>query len=56
MYLIKINQKAYEPNTLTSNDKFDHSKASKYLNFKPRDLYYTIKDTLQWMKKNKNTK
>lgn len=46
----------YSLYTLTSNDKFDHSKASKYLNFKPRDLYYTIKDTLQWMKKNKNTK
>lgn len=36
--------------TLSSNDKFSHEKAAKELNFKPRDIYLTIQDTVNWLK------
>ena len=36
---------------LQSNDRFDHTKATAELGFKPRDLFQTIADTITWMKK-----
>lgn len=39
---------AYSLYTLTSNDKFSHDKATKELGYFPRDLFETIKDTVQW--------
>lgn len=36
--------------TLATNDVFSHDKAEQELNFKPRDIYLTIKDTVNWLK------
>ena len=41
----------YSLYTLQSNDRFDHTKATAELGFKPRDLFQTIADTIAWMKK-----
>lgn len=43
----------YSLYTLESNDKFSHDKATSELGYKPRDLYITLKDTVQWYKQNK---
>lgn len=40
----------YSLSTLVSNDKFSHDKATSELGYKPRDLYQTISDTVQWVK------
>lgn len=39
----------YSLYTLNSNDKFSHDKATRELNYHPRDLYVTIKDTIRWV-------
>lgn len=39
----------YSLYTLNSNDKFSHNKATKELGYTPRDLYYTIRDTVSWL-------
>lgn len=36
----------YSLYTLQSNDRFDHGKATAELNYRPRDLKHTIKDTI----------
>lgn len=41
---------AYSLYTLHSNDRFSHDKATRELNYHPRDLYQTIRDTVLWMK------
>ena len=49
----------YSLYTLNSNDKFSHDKATQELGYRPRDLYQTIADTIQWIgprKKNKKKK
>lgn len=43
----------YSLYTLTSNDKFSHDKATKELDYHPRDLYDTLKDTIHWLGKKK---
>ena len=43
----------YSLYTLSSNDKFDHDKATAELNYRPRDLYQTVYDTILWLKKRK---
>ena len=40
----------YSLYTLTTNDRFDHSKATAELGYRPRDLRLTIRDTLRWFK------
>lgn len=39
----------YSLYTLKSNDRFSHDKATRLLNFLPRDLYETLVDTVKWM-------
>lgn len=41
----------YSLYTLHSNDRFSHDKATRELNYHPRDLYQTIRDTVLWMKR-----
>ena len=41
----------YSLYTLRSNDRFSHDKATRELNYHPRDLYQTIRDTILWMKR-----
>lgn len=41
----------YSLYALTSNDKFSHEKATKELNYQPRDLFQTITDTISWLNK-----
>lgn len=36
--------------TLSSNDHFSHEKAAKDLNFRPRNIYLTVRDTVNWLK------
>ena len=43
----------YSLYTLSSNDRFDHDKATAELNYRPRDLYHTVKDTILWLQKRK---
>ncbi len=43
----------YSLYTLQSNDKFSHQKATKELEYFPRDLSETIKDTIDWYKGDK---
>ena len=45
----------YSLYTLSSNDRFDHVKATCELHYRPRDLYQTIYDTVMWLKKKKAT-
>lgn len=40
----------YSLHTLGSNDKFDHTKATVELGYRPRDLYQTIRDTVFWLR------
>lgn len=40
----------YSLYTLSSNDKFDHTKATAELNYRPRDLCLTIRDTIFWLR------
>ena len=39
----------YSLYTLNSNDKFSHNKATRELGYAPRDLFYTIRDTVAWL-------
>lgn len=41
----------YSLYTLHSNDKFDHDKATAELNYRPRDLRQTIRDTVSWLRR-----
>lgn len=47
---------SYSLYTLSSNDRFSHDKATRELNYHPRDLYQTIRDTVAWIKQGKNKK
>lgn len=40
----------YSLYTLQSNDKFSHDKATRDLDYHPRDLYQTIADTIAWIR------
>lgn len=44
---------SYSVYTLTSNGNFSHDKASRELGFWPRDIYETLKDTIDWLRRNK---
>lgn len=46
----------YSLYTLTSNDRFSHDKATRELNYHPRDLYQTIRDTVAWIRQGKKRK
>ena len=37
--------------TLQSNDRFSHDKATAELGYRPRDLYETVKDTVLWLRR-----
>ncbi len=39
----------YSLDTLASNDRFCHDKATMELGYAPRDLYITLQDTIDWM-------
>lgn len=41
---------AYSIDTLRSNDRFSHDKATAELGYRPRDLYRTVRDTVAWLK------
>lgn len=41
----------YSLYALKSNDKFSHDKATRELNYRPRDLFQTITDTVKWLEK-----
>lgn len=41
----------YSLDTLRSNDRFSHDKATRELGYHPRDLFQTIADTVTWMKR-----
>ena len=41
---------SYSLQTLASNDKFSHDRATRELGYYPRDLYVTIKDTVAWLR------
>lgn len=43
----------YSLYTLSLNDRFDHDKATAELNYRPRDLYFTIRDTVKWLRRHK---
>ena len=45
----------YSLYTLSCNDKFSHDKATAELGYRPRDLYNTVKDTVNWLKKQNKT-
>ena len=36
--------------TLSSNGHFSHDKATSVLGYRPRDMVYTLSDTMQWLK------
>ena len=40
----------YSLSALKSNDRFDHDKATAELNYRPRDLRATIRDTVRYLK------
>ncbi|MCH1984323.1 NAD-dependent epimerase/dehydratase family protein [Ruminococcus sp. OA3] len=44
----------YSLYALTSNGRFTHDKATSELNYKPRDLYATILDTIRWLMKSQS--
>ncbi len=46
----------YSLYTLTSNDRFSHDKATRELGYAPRDLYSTLRDTIEWMNREKPPK
>ena len=39
----------YSLYTLRSNDKFSHDKATVELGYRPRDLFLTLVDTVNWL-------
>lgn len=41
----------YSLYTLTSNDRFSHDKATAELGYRPRDLLHTLRDTIDWTRK-----
>lgn len=41
----------YSLHALHSNDRFDHSKATAELGYRPRDLRLTVRDTLRWLER-----
>ena len=41
----------YSLDTLCSNDRFSHDKATAELGYRPRDLYETVKDTVLWLRR-----
>lgn len=43
----------YSLYTLQSNDRFDHDKATAELNYRPRDLQETVRDTVRWLLRKK---
>ena len=43
----------YSLYTLTSNSNFSHERATKELGYKPRDMYVTLKDTINWIENKK---
>lgn len=43
----------YSLYTLKSNDRFSHDKATKELDYHPRDLFQTIRDTISWLNREK---
>lgn len=43
----------YSLYTLASNDKFSHDKATRELGYRPRDLLWTIRDTVRWVSRRK---
>lgn len=45
----------YSLSTLLSNDRFAHDKATAELNYRPRDLYQTVKDTVNWLRRRRAT-
>lgn len=40
----------YSLQALNSNDRFSHRKADDELDYHPRDLYETLRDTVAWLK------
>lgn len=46
----------YSLYTLSSNSNFSHDKATKLLNYKPREMKETIKDTIEFLKKENRIK
>ena len=40
---------SYSLYTLNTNDRFSHDKATAELGYKPRDLFKTLKDTVDWI-------
>ncbi|MBS6447110.1 MAG: NAD-dependent epimerase/dehydratase family protein [Clostridiales bacterium] len=42
---------AYSLSTLNVNSRFSHDKATKELGYTPRELFVTLKDTVQWLVK-----
>ncbi len=40
----------YSLYTLTANGTFSHDKATAELNYRPREIYETLADTVQWLK------
>lgn len=43
---------AYSIYTLNSNSLFSHAKATRELDYQPRDLYLTLQDTVAWLLEN----
>lgn len=46
----------YSLATLASNDNFSHEKASRELGFWPRDIYETLRDTVDWLNHTRQAK
>ena len=42
---------SYSIYTLSTNSHFSHEKATKELDYNPRDMKETLKDTVDWLKK-----
>lgn len=53
LYKKKALYTKYSLYTLGSNDNFSHDKATIELKYAPRDIYNTLKDTIEYLKKNK---
>ena len=43
----------YSLYTLNSNSNFSHDKAKQYLDYNPRNIRETLKDTIEWLDQNK---
>ena len=41
---------AYSLYTLRSNSRFSHDKATAELGYRPRELYHTLRDTVDWLR------